>query len=240
MDFIDVIVTSSVQQFYSERRFPASTTIAELKGKLELLTGVSPQAMLLELRNKENEKLKDLYGDGVTLREANVESGMRIHVIDRSPPPKSSTAANGATSDVMKYEISNDDYSKRSDSVRAWKQKMGFGQFDPNAEDKKHEMLTQEQEAAKKISTGDRCEVRVSGNPVRRGTVMFVGNADFKPGIWVGIKYDEPFGKNDGSVNGKRYFTCPQNYGGFVKPPDVVVGNFPELSAGPGDDMDEI
>ena len=38
-------------------------------------------------------------------------------------------------------------------------------------------------------------------------------------------QYDEPVGKNDGSAKGgKRYFTCPQGYGGFLRPTLVRTG----------------
>ena len=85
-------------------------------------------------------------------------------------------------------------------------------------------------DVAKCIKVGDRCEVDVHGTDVlkRRGTVKYVGQTEFKPGFWVGVHYDEPYGMNDGAVGGVRYFTCPSNHGSFVRPNKVTVGNFPE------------
>ncbi|CCE82633.1 Piso0_002367 [Millerozyma farinosa CBS 7064] len=65
------------------------------------------------------------------------------------------------------------------------------------------------------ISIGDRVLVRG-----QRGEVRFVGNAKFAPGTWIGIELDNAVGKNDGSLNGVRYFECKKkdgNYGAFVR-----------------------
>ena len=54
-----------------------------------------------------------------------------------------------------------------------------------------------------------------------QGVIKYIGTTDFASGVWIGINLDEPRGKNDGSVNGKRYFSCPQKHGVFAPPSKV-------------------
>lgn len=50
---------------------------------------------------------------------------------------------------------------------------------------------------------GDRVIIKSSqGSKV--GTVRYIGTTEFANGEWVGVELDDPRGKNDGSVNGKR------------------------------------
>ncbi|KAL1842302.1 hypothetical protein VTJ49DRAFT_5583 [Mycothermus thermophilus] len=55
-------------------------------------------------------------------------------------------------------------------------------------------------------------------NDGREGTVRFVGATQFAPGIWVGVELPDATGKNDGAVQGTRYFECPPTHGIFVRP----------------------
>ena len=80
------------------------------------------------------------------------------------------------------------------------------------------------------MKVGDRCEVTAPGMGRKRGEVKYVGKIpQIAPGWFVGVLYDEPVGKNDGSAKGKRYFECPPKYGGFLRPDKLAVGDYPEL-----------
>lgn len=136
---------------------------------------------------------------------------------------------------VKKFEITTEEYNKlpgiylalTSDSVRAYKERNKIGRFadiDPEQEALKQEEFAQE---ASLIAVGNRCVVDVSSME-KRATVKFVGKTEFKLGYWVGVEYDEPVGKNNGTVQGKQYFACTSKHGAMVRPGSVTVGDYPE------------
>ncbi|XP_072313144.1 dynactin subunit 1-like isoform X2 [Eucyclogobius newberryi] len=57
----------------------------------------------------------------------------------------------------------------------------------------------------------------------QRGTVAYIGTTAFASGKWVGVILDEAKGKNDGTVQGKRYFTCEENHGMFVRQSQIQL-----------------
>lgn len=69
------------------------------------------------------------------------------------------------------------------------------------------------------VKVGSLVEVIGKG---QRGTVAYIGNTLFASGKWVGVILDEAKGKNDGTVQGKRYFTCEENHGIFVRQSQVT------------------
>jgi CAP-Gly domain-containing linker protein 1 len=62
------------------------------------------------------------------------------------------------------------------------------------------------------VRVGDR--VLVSGS--KSGVLRYIGETDFAKGVWAGVELDEPQGKNDGAVAGKRYFDCKPLHGLFA------------------------
>ncbi|XP_076367524.1 CAP-Gly domain-containing linker protein 2-like isoform X2 [Tachypleus tridentatus] len=65
------------------------------------------------------------------------------------------------------------------------------------------------------LRVGDRVVVN-SLNGTKTGTLRYLGSTDFATGQWAGVELDEPTGRNDGSVAGKRYFSCKMDFGLFA------------------------
>ena len=123
----------------------------------------------------------------------------KLQVTDLRPPSARLNLTD--VSEITKWEMPVEQYEKRSDSVRAWKERNQLGRFDPSKQSQSeagkaaaHEKLWREAKA-RGIEVGKRC--RVGGEDGRRGTVRYVGEVDEIPagGIWVGVEGDEPTGR---------------------------------------------
>ncbi|KAE8745790.1 hypothetical protein FOCC_FOCC007506 [Frankliniella occidentalis] len=73
--------------------------------------------------------------------------------------------------------------------------------------------------AEKPLKVGQRVSVQDRGC----GSVAYVGSTLFAAGKWIGVILDEPKGKNNGSVQGKEYFKCGDNYGAFVRQTQLAL-----------------
>jgi len=220
---VKVNVSNSQNDVVSfERKFDKGITISDLKSKLEILTGASPSTMQLELYSG-SKLVSKIDNNDALLGSYEIEDGMRIHVLGDH---------NVFDQNVEKFELTSQQYEKREDSVRSFLKRNNLGKYNEEEmkeiEKKREEAAQRELERAQKITLGSRCKVMSTNQPTRIGTVMYNGNLEGKKGIFIGVKFDEPLGVNDGSSNGKRYFDCQPKYGSFVPPSAVEIGDFPE------------
>uniref|UniRef100_K3WT77 J domain-containing protein n=1 Tax=Globisporangium ultimum (strain ATCC 200006 / CBS 805.95 / DAOM BR144) TaxID=431595 RepID=K3WT77_GLOUD len=63
--------------------------------------------------------------------------------------------------------------------------------------------------------------VRVFGK--HPGVVKFRGPVHYAKGDFIGVCLNEPLGKNDGTIKGVSYFSCPPQCGLMVRSEDVVI-----------------
>ncbi|XP_041979912.1 tubulin-folding cofactor B-like [Aricia agestis] len=236
-DFVNVLITKSDSEDAPpiERRFKKGITIQEFKTKLELVTGGTAGTMKLKVFDNKNNLICDIDNDDALLGSYPIDDGMRIHVTDNFTLVKDFDSADAAE----RFRLSEEEYEKKDDTLRAFLQRNKLGKYNEEEMNKLKEQqqkeLEEEAKLAASVVVGSRCAVRVGNTGTRRATVRYNGPLEGARGLWIGVQYDEPRGKNDGTFNGKRYFTCPPKYGGFVKPVYVTLGDFPVEE----DDLDD-
>uniref|UniRef100_A0A8C2C5D8 CAP-GLY domain containing linker protein 2 n=1 Tax=Cyprinus carpio TaxID=7962 RepID=A0A8C2C5D8_CYPCA len=106
-----------------------------------------------------------------------------------------------------------------STSPAAQKDSVPYKQMTPtpssNASDKSSSKASEVgDEVAGDFVVGERVWV----NGVKPGVIAYLGETQFSPGQWAGVVLNDLVGKNDGSVNGVRYFECQALQGIFTRP----------------------
>ncbi|EGP89838.1 unnamed protein product [Zymoseptoria tritici ST99CH_1A5] len=237
MSDVPLLVRSDTSS--SERRVSPSWTVATLKARLEPITGIpaSCQKLSLKIASQAPQPIEAADEEAAVIGAWPLQAYAELQVTDTRPPGARTNYTD--VSAVQKYEMPADEYESRTDSVLAWKKAQKLGRFDPNAPDiiEQKVNVTYREVEERGIKQGARCRL-LPENDHRRGTVQYIGDVPEIPGVgaWIGIALDEPTGKNDGSVDGKRYFECDPKFGVFVRAERVEVGDFPVVDEFPDDD----
>jgi tubulin-folding cofactor B len=258
---LDLTHSNLIQQ-HIEIRFDKHQTVDDLRHKIYQKTGTPHHFQHLQVYNG-SQLRAEIPPTEVATRKLgyySLQHGMRVHCVDINPNSISRGGALENVSLVKKYQMSDEEYNKRKNTLRNWEQEQKAA--DPSFTLAKHgqehkalvdakrmrklglplpegfEVVNGEvvriksqqdaefgEESVKGITIDMRCEVQPGG---RRGTVKFVGEVPELGGYWVGISFDEPLGKSDGSIGGKQYFEAFPKHGGFCRGKNVKVGDFPE------------
>jgi len=231
MSVVKVTVTHSTRStVVPEKRLGLTQSIEQVKRALSSHFATPPEHMRLALRSDKGVQVADDMQDEKLLGYYGCKDDYTIHVVDLQPQTAAAHVENfDDVSKVEKFTISEEAYSKRTDNVRAFKEKM--------IDQQKAELLQQGivpaealhddsyKEAAAHIHVGNRAKCSPGD---RLGTVRYVGRVEgLRPGYWVGVEFDEPVGKGDGTAKARRYFECRPLYGSFLRPDQLEVGDFP-------------
>jgi tubulin-folding cofactor B len=208
MSTFHVTITANAK-LQSEIDVSGAIAVSSLRQRLYAMTGFSLQTMKIKVNGipveDESQTLAQLSGPNVLI---DVTGKSEFGDLDD-------------VSAVPKFEIADDDYDKRKGTIRDLKRRAGIPV--------KGEVPQREEPQPVGIEPGQRCEVELADGSHHRGIVRYVGKRDGAKGFWVGVELDEPFGKNNGTLNGKTYFECDENFGVFVKPVKVKVGDYPKI-----------
>lgn len=222
MSVVNLFIHSPSTLVSAERRLPSTIPLSDLKYRLEPITGVPPSNQILEIHSSrtDHEQQASLPGSGPfpsstrstlildvpqnstleerSLEELGVVDGMGLKVLDTRPKELIQTYTDESL--VEKYVMDDTTYASRQDTVLAFKQRNKLGRFDP-AKDANSSTTSEDTPLPNDMVKGARCQVDLSGsgNNKRKGTVRHTGGTKFAPGTWIGVEYDEPVGKNDGS-----------------------------------------
>lgn len=157
-----------------------------------MISGGCASTMQLQLYNGDT-LIGQLSNDDAMLGSYPIENDMRIHVVDNFQL---------FDKNVEKFELTETQYEQKRNTVRDYLKSNKLGKYNAEEmaaiEERKKQDEEEQQRKADSINIGDRCLVTAKG-PRRIGCVKYKGPLDGKPGIFVGVQFDEPLGMHDGS-----------------------------------------
>lgn len=131
--YVSVIIQTDGKEYGVEKRYAKDVHVGELKNKLEMITGLVATDMKICLLNKEKKFVCNLEPDEKMLGYFPVEDGYILEVSGAK-----TVMSFDDESAVKKFELSEEEYAKRKNTMKEFKQKNKLGQF---ADDKQVDVL---------------------------------------------------------------------------------------------------
>ncbi|KAI3635686.1 hypothetical protein MIR68_006324 [Amoeboaphelidium protococcarum] len=211
---LNVTVLSSNNDIQREYRVDPAWTLQYLKNRLQLIVGCDSQSVKLKI--DEGPLLNDCEHDPETLHVLGIVDGSTIEITTPINQRDNFTDV----SQVEKFELDDAEYEKRTDSVRNFMRVNKLGKHS----DQRNSSASDDHSNYESFHghVGDRCQVQLTEDGLKRnGYIRYVGNVNGRQGLWIGVEYDEPVGRHDGSFKGVTYFQCKHGHGSFVAPDKV-------------------
>lgn len=185
-----------------QRYIELTWTVAHLKERLELITGIPISAQHLRLST--NTTITD---STATLDTFEIQPNSCLYVSDIRDQTKTDQSD---LEEIEHFKLSDEAYTARSNTFLKWRETHSSTLTKTDLDQKKI--------CERGIQINQQCYVE-GGDETREGRVRFIGQVEGLPeGLWVGVEYNAPVGKNDGSFQGIHYFTTKQGHGSFVRP----------------------
>ncbi|GMH32760.1 hypothetical protein BSKO_00594 [Bryopsis sp. KO-2023] len=220
--YVSLNVThSNLAAQFPEIKFGLKSTVGQLKAQLSMRCGTAESSMKLVLKDHSEATVAELSDDSMPLAMYSPHDGFIIHIVDLDPTSASAGGWLEDLSKVEKYVMADEDYASRDNTFRQFRKNLEASGTIPSRQP------SSASHSIDHVTVGERCLVEPGE---KRGEVRYVGEVEgLASGAWVGVAYDEPLGKNDGTCKGIPYFQCEQGYGSFVRPGKVSCGDYPPV-----------
>lgn len=130
---VTLTIQTEGKEYGVEKRYAKDTSIGEFKRKLEMITGLVASDMKLRLHNRERKFVCDLEPDDRMLGFFPCEDGWVVMASGAR-----TVLAFDDESAVQKFELSEEEYARRKNTVKEFKEKNKLGRF---ADDKQVQRL---------------------------------------------------------------------------------------------------
>ncbi|CAL4154277.1 unnamed protein product, partial [Meganyctiphanes norvegica] len=237
---VNVRITSNLSNFAAEKRYDRGLTIGDLKGRLELVTGASPASMTLEIYDDKDQLVGSITEDEALLGSFPVEENYRLHVTDSHKK----VGEFEDISKVEKFELSEEEYTKRNDFKRSSHLLNKFGNFN-HKEQLPHPTRLADSRKPARLATTSRAstpelaarrqaafqDILICGR-----TRLFFRHIYFNLWPWATIKYGRPMAarsRTEGDTKtSERVLECC----GHCKKPGVFILGDDEFAEGTDDE----